>query len=106
VEDAATAGRKIITDLEWFNNDVHQLRGKFHVRCGLNAGVVLIPEEKPLEEISDHTIDVAGHLQKDAAADSLWVSADVHTRLADKSGFTRLDIEVDGHQVYAWQKLS
>jgi len=106
VDDAAAAGRKIITDLEWFNRDVHQLRTKFHVRCGLNAGVILIPDEKPLEEISDHTIDVAGHLQKEAATDTLWVSADVHSRLGDRSGFTRLDTEVDGHQVFAWQKLS
>ena len=105
VNDAATAGRKIITDLEWFNRDVHQLRTKFHVRCGLNAGVVLIPEEKPLEEISDHTIDVAGHLQKEAESDALWVSEDVHSRLADKSGFTKLDVQVDGHQVFAWQRL-
>ena len=105
VDDAANAGRKIITDLEWFNRDVHQLRIKFHVRCGLNAGTVLIPEEKPLEEISDHTIDVAGHLQKEAESDALWVSEDVHARLSDTNGFTRLDLQVDGHQVFAWRKL-
>ncbi len=105
VDDAAAAGRKIITDLEWFNRDVHQLRGKFHVRCGLNAGVVLVPEEKPLEEISDHTIDVAGHLQKDAAPDSLWISDDAHSLLTERSGFSKLDTQVDGHQVYAWQNL-
>ena len=105
VDDAANAGRKIITDLEWFNRDVHQLRTKFHVRCGLNAGTVLIPEEKPLEEISDHTIDVAGHLQKEAESDALWVSEDVHARLSDKNGFTGLDLQVDGHQVFAWRKL-
>lgn len=105
VDDAANAGRKIITDLEWFNRDVHQLRTKFHVRCGLNSGVVLIPEEKPLEEISDHTIDVAGHLQKDAGSDTLWISEDAHARLSDKTGFTKLDIQIDGHQVFAWSKL-
>jgi class 3 adenylate cyclase len=103
IDDAAAAGRKIITDLEWFNRDVHQLRTKFHVRCGLNAGVVLIPEEKPLEEISDHTIDVAGHLQKEAETDALWVSEDVHSRLLDKSGYARMDVQVDGHQVFAWR---
>ena len=104
VDDAAVAGRKIITDLEWFNRDVHQLRTKFHVRCGLNAGVVLIPEEKPLEEISDHTIDVAGHLQKEAESDALWISEDVHAHLTDKTGFVQLDVQVDGHHVFAWRK--
>ncbi|MGH9787010.1 MAG: adenylate/guanylate cyclase domain-containing protein, partial [Terriglobia bacterium] len=106
VDDAVTAGRKIITELEYFNRaDINPLRGKFRVRCGANAGVVLIPQEKPLEEISDHTIDVAGHLQKDAEPDTLWVSAEVHGRLADRSGFTRLDTQVDGHEVFAWRKL-
>jgi class 3 adenylate cyclase len=106
VEDAVAAARKIIAELEWFNRgDIHQLRGKFRVRCGINAGVVLIPEEKPLEEISDHTIDVAGHLQKEAEPDTLWVSADVHGRLVDRNGFTRLDTQVDGHEVFAWRKL-
>jgi len=106
VDDATSAARKIITELEWFNRgDIHQLRGKFRVRCGINAGVVLIPEEKPLEEISDHTIDVAGHLQKDAEPDTLWVSAEVHGRLTDRNGFTRLDTQVDGHEVFAWRKL-
>ena len=104
MDDAVAAGRKVITELEFFNN-VHQLRSKFHVRCGVNAGVVLIPEEKPLEEISDHTIDVAGHLQKEAEPDALWVSAEVHGRLMDRSGFTRLDTQVDGHEVFAWRKL-
>jgi class 3 adenylate cyclase len=104
VDDAAVAGRKISTDLEWFNRDVHQLRTKFHVRCGLNAGVVLIPEEKPLEEISDHTIDVAGHLQKEAESDALWISEDVHAHLTDKTGFVQLDVQVDGHHVFAWRQ--
>ena len=103
-EDAVSAGRKIIADLDWFNRDTHQLRTKFHVRCGVNAGSVMIPEEKPLEEISDHTIDVAGHLQKEAEADTLWVSGEVYNNLMDRNGFTRLDTVVDGHEVYAWRK--
>ena len=62
-------GRKLLVELDWFNRDVHQLRIKFHVRCGLNAGEVMVPDDKPLEDISDETIDVAGHLQKYAAVD-------------------------------------
>jgi len=103
-DDATTAGRKIITDLDFFNRDVHQLRTKFRVRAGVNIGVVLIPEDKPLEEISDHTIDVAGHLQKEAEVDTLWVSSEVHERLMDRSGFTRMDTQVDGHEVFAWRR--
>ena len=106
VEDASTMGRKLLVELDWFNHDVHQLRTKFHVRCGLNFGEVLVPDNKPLEEISDETIDVAGHLQKYAGVDSLWVTGDVYRGLVDREGFARMDRQVDNHDVYAWQKPS
>lgn len=104
MDDAAAAARKLLTDLDWFNRDVHQLRAKFHVRCGLNCGEVLFPEDKPLEEISDEVIDVAGHLQKYAESDTLWVSEDVYNRLQDRSGFARMDTPVDNHTVFSWRK--
>ena len=106
VEDASTMGRKLLVELDWFNRDVHQLRIKFHVRCGLNAGEVMVPDEKPLEDISDETIDVAGHLQKYAAADSLWVSGDVYRSLASREDFVQVPRQVDNRDVYAWQKPS
>ncbi len=106
VEDASGAARKVLLELDWFNRGVHQLRGKFSVRCGLNFGEVLLPDNKPLEEVSDEVIDVAGHLQKSAEVDSVWVSAQVFQRLADRSGFTRLNTQVDNHDVFAWRKPS
>ena len=106
VEDAATAARKLLVDLDWFNRDVHHLRTKFHVRCGINLGQVLFPEDKPLEEISDEAIDLAGHLQKEADPDTLWVSSEVYARLQDRSGLIRLDTQVDQHDVFAWRKPS
>ena len=104
IEDASGAARKLLVELDWFNRDVHQLRSKFHVRCGMNFGEVLIPDSKPLEEISDETIDVAGHMQKYAEVDSLWVSGEVYRRLLDRNGFTRVDTQVDNHDVFAWRK--
>ncbi len=105
-DDAAGAARKILTELEWFNRDVHQMKGKFEVRCGANFGEVMIPDEKPLEEVSDHTIDVAGHMQKYATKNELWLSAEMHARLIDNSGFVKVDQEVDSHEVFAYRRPS
>ena len=103
-DEAATAGRRLLVELDWFNRDVHQLRTKFHVRCGMNAGEVMFPDEKSMEEISDEVIDVAGHMQKYADHDTLWVSGEVFKRLSDQSGFVRLDQQVDNREVFAWGK--
>jgi len=102
-EDAAAAGRKVLTELGWFNRDVHQLRTPFSVRCGLSAGEVMFPEDKPLEDISDEIIDVAGHMQKYAEPDTMWISGDVYQRLVDRSGYERLDKQVDNRTVYEWK---
>ena len=105
-EDASTMARKLLVELDWFNRDVHQLRIKFHVRCGMNSGEVMVPDTKPLEEISDEAIDVAGHLQKYADVDSLWVSGDVYRSLANGEGFVQVTRQVDNRDVYAWRKPS
>jgi len=102
-DDAAGAARKVLKELEWFNRDVHQMKTKFEVRCGLNFGEVMIPDEKPLEEISDQSIDVAGHLQKYAEKNELWISAEVYTRLSDTSGYVQVDRQVDNHEVYSFR---
>ena len=106
VEDASTMARKLLVELDWFDRDVHQLKGKFHVRCGMNSGEVMVPDTKPLEEISDEVIDVAGHLQKYADVDSLWVSGDVYRSLANREGFVQVTRQVDNRDVYAWRKPS
>lgn len=105
-DDAVGAARKLLTELDWFNRDVHQLHTQFRVRCGLNFGEVLVPDPKPLEEISDEVIDVAGHLQKYAEVDSLWVSAEAYRRISDRSGFTHVEKQVDNRDVYAWRRAS
>jgi serine/threonine protein kinase/class 3 adenylate cyclase len=105
-EDAVAAGQKVLAELDWFNHDVHQLRTTFHVRTGISAGEVLFPEDKPLEEISDEVIDVAGHLQKYADPDTLWVSGTVFNRLSDRSGFVRSEKIVDNREVYVWKPAS
>jgi serine/threonine protein kinase/class 3 adenylate cyclase len=102
-QDAANAAQEVLRGLDWFNNGVHQLRTKFNVRCGVNAGEVVFPESKRMEEVSDEAVDCAGHMQKYAAPGTVWVSALVHDELKDHSGFKSIDTKVDGHRVFEWR---
>ena len=103
-DDAAAAGRRVLIDLDFFNNGVHHLRTKFQVRCGLNAGEVMFPEDKPLELVSDEVIDIAGHMQKYAETDALWVSGEVHNRLQDRADFVHIEQKVDNRETFVWRK--
>jgi serine/threonine protein kinase/class 3 adenylate cyclase len=102
--EAVKAGREVLARLGWFNDGVHHMRTPFSVRCGVNAGEVVFPESKGMEEISDEVIDVAGHMQKYAAPDSLWLSREVLNQLADRGGFRPVtDKQVDGRTAYEWR---
>ncbi len=99
---AVAAGIRIIQRLKKFNEHDNKLRTPFKVRCGVNEGEVQIFEDSKLEKVADHVIDVAGHMQKQAQPDTLWLSSEIYERLADKSGFRPVTAEVDGYKVYAW----
>ncbi len=103
VSDAVTAGQEILRGLPWFNSGIHQLKQPFALRCGLHTGEVVFPDDKEMAEISDFAIDVAGHLQKHGAQDTLWVSREVISQLADNSGFHALEEEVDHQKVFEWR---
>ena len=103
-EDAVHAAQEVLTGLGWFNDGVHQLKMPFNVRCGINAGEVVFPEDKQMEEISDEVIDVAGHMQKYAAHGSLWLSRGVMMEITDHQGWRAIpDQKVDGHDVFEWR---
>ncbi|MGE5325949.1 MAG: protein kinase domain-containing protein [Deltaproteobacteria bacterium] len=99
---AVAAGIRIIQRLKKFNENDNKLRTPFKVRCGVNEGEVQIFEDSKLEKIADRVIDVAGHMQKQARPDTLWLSTEVYDRLADKAGFRPAKEEVDGFKVYEW----
>lgn len=102
-QDAVNAAQEVLRGLDWFNDGVHQLRTKFNVRCGVNAGEVVFPESKRMEEVSDETVDCAGHMQKYAAPGTVWISTLVHDELKDHSGFNSIETKVDGHRVFEWR---
>jgi serine/threonine protein kinase/class 3 adenylate cyclase len=102
-QDAVNAAQEVLRGLDWFNDGVHQLRTKFNVRCGVNAGEVVFPDSKRMEEVSDEAVDCAGHMQKYAAPGTVWISALVHDELKDHSGFRSIETKVDGHRVFEWR---
>ncbi|MBI1941954.1 MAG: hypothetical protein HYS33_10655 [Acidobacteria bacterium] len=99
---AVAAAQAVLRRLRKFNRTENMLRTPIAVRCGLNEGEVAIFEDSNLEQIVHRVIDVTGHMQKHAQPNTLWLSAEVHDLLGDKTGFVPTDREVDGCQVFAW----
>jgi len=102
-ELGVAAAQQVLSSLGKFNADENQMRMPFEVRCGLNEGEVLIFDDSQLEKVADRTIDVAGHMQKFAAVNTLWLSADVYGKLEHKENFQPVESEVDGFAVFEWK---
>jgi class 3 adenylate cyclase len=103
-QEAIGAAQGVLNELPFFNDGVHRLRTPFNVRCGVNAGEVIFPEEKNMEEISDQVIDVAGHMQKYAAHGAIWLSKEIWEEVERPVGFSAVRAqEVDGFTPYEWR---
>ena len=102
VRNALDAAQRVLKGLKAFNANRNELRQPFRLRCGLNEGEVVIFEDSRLEKVADHVIDVAGHMQKNARLNSVWLSSEVYDRLEEKSGFHPANESVDGLAVLEW----
>jgi class 3 adenylate cyclase len=103
VRHALDAAQRVLQGLKGLNSRLEELRQPFRVRCGLNEGEVVIFEDSKLEKVADHVIDVAGHMQKKARPNTLWLSSEVYDHLEEKSGFRSADARVDGLTVLEWR---
>jgi tRNA A-37 threonylcarbamoyl transferase component Bud32/class 3 adenylate cyclase len=101
-ELAVGAAKRILQSLDNFNAQHNRLRTPFKVRCGINEGEVPIYQDTNLERVADRVIDVAGHMQKEARVNTLWLSHEMLSRLEEKAGFCPVDKKVDGFEVYEW----
>ena len=99
---AVAAGQEVLRKLREFNQKHNKLRTSFRVRSGLNEGEVAIFEDSKLEKVVDHTIDVAGHMQKEGRPNALWLGASIYNALGEKTGFRKTNSEVDGMLVFEW----
>jgi class 3 adenylate cyclase len=97
------SAQEVLKGLSWFNDGIHHMRTPFNVRCGVNVGEVVFPEQKKMEEITDHVIDIAGHMQKYAQPGSLWLSREALREVGDLSGFNPAGQQVDGLEVMEWR---
>jgi tRNA A-37 threonylcarbamoyl transferase component Bud32/class 3 adenylate cyclase len=103
VEEAIRAAQRVLIDLQQFNSEVKAMQGQFRVRCGINVGAVHYERSQRMEEMSDRVIDVAGHMQKYAAADTIFISKDALEKSSMHEGFRPADTQVDGYDVYHWK---
>lgn len=104
VDAAVRAGREVIIGLETFNKKVKTLTKDFIVRCGINSGYVYYDESIPLEEMSDHVIDVAGHMQKQASPNTICIAKPAIEPMKEREGFSTAGRFVDGYEMYVWGK--
>jgi hypothetical protein len=99
---ALDAAQRVLKGLEEFNARRNELSRPFRVCCGINEGDVIIFEDSKLQKVADRVIDVAGHMQKRARPNTLWLSSEVHGRLQQKPGFHPARAQVDGFEVFEW----
>src|SRR5688572_27739283 len=105
-DDAIRAAREVLLELARFNREVKSMKTPFRVRCGINSGPVHFDKAQRMEEMSDRVIDVAGHMQKYAAADTIFVARDVLERATESEAFRPTEQKVDGFDVFLWKAPS
>lgn len=103
VDDAVQAAKDVINSLEAFNKTVKLTKKDFAVRCGVNAGLVYFDDAAPLETISDRVIDVAGHMQKHTAPNTIAVARKLIEPSREANDFKATSLVVDGYEVSEWR---
>jgi len=102
VQNAVQAAQQVLNDLGRFNAQVKTIKADFQVRCGINAGSVLFDDAVPIEEITDRTIDIAGHMQKYAKPNTIYIGKDAIEGIRSASDFRDAHTQVDGCEVFEW----
>jgi class 3 adenylate cyclase len=103
VQNAVQAAQELIRSLDHFNRSVKTIKADFKVRCGINAGNVMFDETVRMEEMTDRNIDIAGHMQKYADPNTIYVGAHAIESIRAQFDFHAAEKQVDGHEVYAWR---
>ena len=103
-DQAIAVSRRVLSNLAWFNDGIHQLRSPFRLRCGVNCGEVVFPDSKRIEEINDETIDLTLHLQEAADENAIWFTREMLAMLRNQSGFQPMTMQqVNGHAIIEWR---
>lgn len=102
-DEAVEAAKRVLGGLSVFNSKIKVMRRNFAVRCGVNAGYVYFEPDAPLELLSDRVLDVAAHLQRQAAPNTLCVARPVIEPLRMRQGFIETGRTVQGYEVFEWK---
>lgn len=103
VDAAVRTAREVISSLDEFNANVKSVKKDIMVRCGINSGYVYCDDSMPMEEMSDRVIDVAGHMQKYASPNTIFIAKPAIEPTNENNGFAPASRVVDGYEVYAWK---
>lgn len=102
IDNAVMAAQDTIVRLQQFNKDVKHIEMDFVVRCGVYAGTIFYDDKLPLEEISDHIIDTAGHFQKYTEPGSIAISKELLKYIDNQEGFYDKGYIIDDIPVLQW----
>lgn len=104
VEEAVKAAQAMINGLKEFNrSEKRAMKRDFVIRCGINAGYLLFDDTLPLEAISDRVIDIAGHMQKYAKSNTIFLAKNIIKPVQSPDKFSSASKIVDDLDVYEWQ---
>lgn len=104
VEEAVKTAQSMITGLKEFNqSDKKAMKRDFIIRCGINAGYLLFDDTLPLESISDRVIDIAGHMQKYAKPNTIFLAKNIIKPIQSPDKFSTIEKVVDDLDVCEWQ---
>jgi class 3 adenylate cyclase len=101
IDSAVRTARQVIDALPEFNAKVKSIKSDIAIRCGINSGYVYCDDSMPMEEMSDRVIDVAGHMQKHAAPNSIFIAKPA-IEPTNEGGFSPASRVIDGYDVYSW----
>jgi|GEM_PF-5049286 len=100
-DQAIKMAMKIRNLLVDFNKRENRLKNPIVVRMGINTGKVLMDASIEKGKVSSSTIDIAGHLQKEAKPGQILVGQETFSKLKDKSVCKEVGyFQKDGIQIY------
>ena len=99
---AVACAQKVVKGLRAVNAEFPDTPD-LEVRIGIHTGSILRDPNQTLGQVTSRTLDVTGHLQKDATTGLVEISEITLDKLTSHEGFVPLRRERDGGlMVYAW----
>ncbi|MBU1261813.1 adenylate/guanylate cyclase domain-containing protein, partial [bacterium] len=90
-----------------FNENVNRLKKPIRVRMGINSGELLMDGREGKGEVFSRTIDITGHLQKEAKPGEIMITEETFKDLKEPGLFEEAGyLERDGVKIYRYRNSS